>query len=78
MRPSYPATWRTRWEIGHFLQTTGNVFNHGFAILTLADSFGQADYYAIPGDGSNYVTPLRPVFSENLWRAGEAAAAHGG
>jgi hypothetical protein len=25
-----------------------------------------------------YFTPLRPVFSENLWSAGEAAAAQGG
>ncbi|HXB73586.1 MAG TPA: hypothetical protein VNY05_35435 [Candidatus Acidoferrales bacterium] len=61
-----------------FLADNGNVFNHGFAILTLADSFGQADYYAIPGDGSKYVKPLRAVFPENLWSAGEAAAAQGG
>ena len=60
-----------------FLQTTADVFNHGFAILTLAESFGQADYYSIPGDGAEYTTPLNPVFSENLWVAEAAVVAQG-
>jgi predicted phosphodiesterase len=59
-----------------FLQTTGDVFNHGFTILTLADSFGQAEYYEIPGDGSACKTPLRARFAETLWST-EAAAAGG-
>jgi hypothetical protein len=52
-----------------FLDTTGDVYDHGFMILTLADSFAQADYYQIPGDGAPAPSPLYPKFSENLWAA---------
>jgi hypothetical protein len=52
-----------------FLDTTGDVYDHGFMILTLADTFAQADYYQTPGDGAPAPSPLNPKFSENLWAA---------
>lgn len=61
-----------------FLQTTGHVYNHGFVILTLADAYGQADYYSIPGDGSAVSQPLNPTFSENLWDAETVTQGAGG
>ncbi|HEY3840501.1 MAG TPA: metallophosphoesterase [Bryobacteraceae bacterium] len=56
-----------------FLLTTQDVYNHGFVILTLADTYAQADYYQIPGDGAPAASPLYPKYSENLWDAGAAA-----
>ena len=57
-----------------FLDTTQDVYDHGFMILTLTDSFGQADYYQIPGDGAAAPSPLNPKYSENLWDAQSAIA----
>ncbi|MGH9444663.1 MAG: metallophosphoesterase family protein [Terriglobia bacterium] len=52
-----------------FLETTQDVYDHGFMILALADSFAQADYYQIPGDGAAAPNPLYPKYSESLWAA---------
>jgi hypothetical protein len=57
-----------------FLDTSEDVYDHGFMILTLADSFAQADYYQISGVGAPAPNPLNPKFSESLWTA-EAAQA---